>query len=154
MVNNSSINVQGKGQIELVFTSGNILILRDVYHAPEISRNLVSGQTLNRLGYKLVFESDRCIISKNSIYVSRCYLINNLFKLCLRQTCNGLILNVLNDSNSCLWHNRLCHVNYNKMLNISKHEIIPMFEMLKVKCHTCTLNKITRKPVKSVERNT
>ena len=69
MGNNSSIKVQGKGLVELVFTSKNILILRDVYHAPEISRNLVSGPTLNCLGYKLVFESDSCIISKNPIYV-------------------------------------------------------------------------------------
>ena len=94
MGNNSSIKVQGKGQVELVFTSGNILILH-VYYAPKISRNLVSGLTLNRLGYKLVFESDRCIISKNSIYVGRCYLINNLFKLCLRQSCDSLILNIM-----------------------------------------------------------
>ena len=64
MGNNSSIKVQGKGQVELVFTSRNILILRYVYNAPEISRNLVSGPTMYRLGYKLVFESDRCIISK------------------------------------------------------------------------------------------
>ena len=64
MGNNSSIMVQGKGQVELVFTSGNILILRDMYHAPKISRNLVFGPTLNRLGYKLMFESNRGIISK------------------------------------------------------------------------------------------
>ena len=37
---------------------------------------------------------------------------------------------------------------------MSKHEIIPMFEMPKEKCHTCMLNKTTRKPFKSVERNT
>ena len=37
---------------------------------------------------------------------------------------------------------------------MSKHEIIPMFEMPKEKCHTCMLNKIKRKLFKRVERNT
>ena len=60
---NSSIEVHGKGQVELLFISGNTLVLRDVYFAPDISRNLVSRSILNRLGYKLVFEVDRCIIS-------------------------------------------------------------------------------------------
>ena len=49
MWNNSSIKVLGKEQVELVFTSKNVLTLRDVYYAPDISRNLVSGLTLNCL---------------------------------------------------------------------------------------------------------
>ena len=44
---NNAIMVQGKGQIELLFTLENLLVLRDVYYAPEISRNLVSGPVLN-----------------------------------------------------------------------------------------------------------
>ena len=35
-----------------------------------------------------------------------------------------------------------------------KYEIIPTFEMPKQKCHTCMLNKITRTPFRTVERNT
>ena len=65
MRNNSSIKVLGKGQIDLVFTPWNIFILKDVYYAPNISKNLVSGSTLNRSGYKHVFEYDLCIFSKN-----------------------------------------------------------------------------------------
>ena len=83
MGNNSSIKVHGKGQVELMFTSGNLLVLRDVYYAPEISRNLVSGSVLNRMGYKLVFEADRCIISKGNLFIGRAYLQCNLFKLSL-----------------------------------------------------------------------
>src|SRR5688572_17511176 len=75
--------VQGKGQIELLFTSGNLLVLRDVYYEPEISRNLVSGPVLNRLGYKLVFEANRCIVSKSNLFVGHAYLCNSVFKLSL-----------------------------------------------------------------------
>ena len=83
MGNNAPIMVQGKAQIDLLFTSGNLLVLRDVYYAPEISRNLVSGPVLYRLSYKLVFEADRCIISKNNLFVGHTYLCNSLFKLSL-----------------------------------------------------------------------
>ena len=154
MGNNFSIKVNEKGQVELVFSSGNILILRDVYYAPKISRNLVFRPTLNHLGYMLVLECDWCFIFKNSVYVGSFYLINNLFKLYLRQTCDGLILNVVNDYSFCFWHDPLCHVNYNKMLHMSKHEIIPMLEIPKDKCHTCMLKKIIRTPFRSAERNT
>ncbi|XP_021717344.1 uncharacterized protein LOC110685179 [Chenopodium quinoa] len=51
MRNNSTIMVQGRGQVDLMFSSGNSIILRDVLYAPSISRNLVSGPTLNRLRY-------------------------------------------------------------------------------------------------------
>lgn len=92
--NNSSIKVLCKGQIELIFTSGNILILRHVYSSPDKNRNLILRPSLNWLGYKLIFESDQYIISKNSVYVSRCYLLCNILMLCLKQSYLNLVTNV------------------------------------------------------------
>lgn len=66
--NNSTIILLGKGSVELVFTSGNLLLLKEVMYTPNIARNLVLRPTLNRMGYILVFESDRCVISKGCIY--------------------------------------------------------------------------------------
>ena len=66
---------------------------------------------INRLGYKLVFESNRCIIFKNSVYVGRCYLVMNIFKLCW-QSCNNLVLNVIDEFSPCLWNNRLSLVDF------------------------------------------
>ncbi|XP_021719995.1 uncharacterized protein LOC110687676 [Chenopodium quinoa] len=90
------------------------------------------GPTLNRLGYRLVFEADRCIITKGSTFVGRCYLSHGLFKLSLRE--------------------RLGHVNYNKLSFMSKLELIPPCDIALDKCTTCMLNKITRTPFKKVER--
>ena len=67
MGNNSTIQVFGKGLVELHFTSGNLLTLKEVIFAPKIARTLVSGSTLNRMGYKLVFESNRCVISRDNV---------------------------------------------------------------------------------------
>ena len=71
MGNNAPIMVQSKGQV-LLFTSRNLLVLRDVYYAPEISRNVVSGMVLNRLGCNLVFEADMCIIYKKQFVGMTC----------------------------------------------------------------------------------
>ncbi|XP_058727108.1 uncharacterized protein LOC131598537 [Vicia villosa] len=44
-------NVAGIGDVELKFTSGKTLILKDVMHVPEIRKNLVSGFLLNKAGF-------------------------------------------------------------------------------------------------------
>lgn len=43
--------VAGIGDVELKFTSGKTLILKDVKHTPEIRKNLVSGFLLNKAGF-------------------------------------------------------------------------------------------------------
>ena len=153
MRDDSSIKVQGKGQINLLFTSENILILRDIYFAPDISRNLVSGPILNRLGYKLVFEIDRCIISKCNFLIGRGYLCCNLFKLSL--ICNSK--NMVCNTNMCddlhyLWHLRLANVNFGKVSFMSKNNLIPLCYQKSENYNTCMLNKITRTHFKSVQR--
>ncbi|GJV11718.1 zinc finger, CCHC-type containing protein [Tanacetum coccineum] len=54
MGNHSTAQVKGKGKIDLVYTSGNTLILKDVLHVPNVRKNLVSGSILNKFGFKLV----------------------------------------------------------------------------------------------------
>ncbi|WVZ22010.1 hypothetical protein V8G54_000554, partial [Vigna mungo] len=81
MGNDSMAKVLGVGQVELLLSSGKSLVLRDVLYAPELRRNLVSGVILNRLGFKLVFESDKFILSKGGVFVGLGYLCNNMFKL-------------------------------------------------------------------------
>ena len=46
-----------------------------------------------------------------------------------------------------LWHVRLEHVNFD-----NKYDLIPMCTKMSKNCKTCMLNKITRTPLKSVER--
>ena len=129
MGDNSSIEVHGKRQVELLFTSRNTLVLEDVYFAPDISRNLVSGSILNQLGYKLVFEVDRCIISKCNLFIGRAYLCCNLFKVSLNCNPKNMICNInMCDDLHYLWHLRLAHVNFGKVSFMSKHELIPLCE--------------------------
>ena len=64
MGNRSHARVLGVGTVILKFTSGKMVLLKNVQHVPFIKKNLVSGSLLCRDGYKLMFESNKCILSK------------------------------------------------------------------------------------------
>jgi hypothetical protein len=65
------LKVAGKGIVELKFTSDKIVTLIDVFHALEIQKNLVSGGLLSNHSYKLVFESDKFVLTKNGMFVGK-----------------------------------------------------------------------------------
>ncbi|GJY40458.1 hypothetical protein Tco_0427728 [Tanacetum coccineum] len=50
-----------------LMTSEKELKLTNVLYVPEIRKNLVSGWLLNKFGFRLVFESDKFVLSKNQI---------------------------------------------------------------------------------------
>jgi hypothetical protein len=62
--------------------SGKIVHLKNVQHAPLINRNLISGSLLCRDGYyKLVFESNKYVISKFRNFVGKGYNSGGMFRL-------------------------------------------------------------------------
>nr|CAD39988.3 OSJNBb0045P24.6 [Oryza sativa Japonica Group] len=71
MGNGSHASVHGVGTIDLKFTSGKIVQLKNVQHVPSIDRNLVSGSRLTRDGFKLVFESNKVVVSKQGYFIGK-----------------------------------------------------------------------------------
>jgi hypothetical protein len=82
MGNGSHARVLGVGTVNLKFTSGKTVQLKNVQHVPTIKKNLVSGSLLCRDGFKLVFESNKCILSKFGTFVGKGYESGGLFLLC------------------------------------------------------------------------
>jgi hypothetical protein len=74
-----------------------------VQHVPTIKKNLVSDSLLYRDGFKLVFESNKCVLSKYKNFVSKCYESGGLFRLPLLEDCNNVVNNVMNidEYNAC-----------------------------------------------------
>jgi hypothetical protein len=64
MGNGSHARVLGVGTVNLKFTLG-----KTVQHVPTIKKNLVSGSLLCRDGFKLVFESNKCVLSKFGTFI-------------------------------------------------------------------------------------
>ncbi|CAM8982077.1 unnamed protein product [Rhodiola kirilowii] len=150
------------GQVEIEFSSGKNIVLVNVLYVPNIRKNIVSGTVLNKQGYRQVYEADNYVLSKGGVFVGKGYLCNGMFKLSINKVVCSLYMNCehdisiktknLNDDVSTLCHARLGHVHYKRLHEMSKHDLIPSFDVNMNKCRTCMLTKITRQPFHKVER--
>jgi hypothetical protein len=150
MGNSAHARVLGAGTVNLKFTSGKTIQLKNVQHVPTIKKNLVNGSLLCRDGFKLVFESNKCIISKFGTFVRKGYDSGGLFRFSLLFE-NNVMNHVMNDESN-VWHSRLCHVNFGCMIRLASLSLIPNYTSVKnSKCHVCVESKQTRKPHKTAE---
>ena len=62
-------------------TSEKELALTNVLYVPEIRKNLVFGSLLNNHGFRLVFESNKFVLSKSGMYVGKGYVSDGMWKL-------------------------------------------------------------------------
>ncbi|XP_048444674.1 uncharacterized protein LOC125479439 [Pyrus x bretschneideri] len=92
MGNATASAVAGKGKVTLKLTSGKELSLTNVLHVPDIRKKLISGSLLSNKGFKIVFESDKFVITKGGMYVGKGYLVEGLFKM------NVLSVNAMNNN--------------------------------------------------------
>ena len=150
------MHVHGVGTVDLKFTSGKIVQLRNVLHVPSIKKNLVSGSHLMKDGFKLVFESNKVVLSKYRTFVRKGYECEGMFRFSLEDFCDNVVNHVstsVNETN--VWHSRLCHVNFGCMSRLADMSLIPKFTFVKgSKCHACVQAKQPRKPHKPAkERN-
>ena len=85
MGNGSHASVRGVGTVDLKFTSGKIVQLRNVQHVPTMNKNLVSGSLLCRDGFKLVLESNKVVVSKFGQFIGKGYECGGLFRFSLSE---------------------------------------------------------------------
>jgi hypothetical protein len=104
MGNRSHARVLGIGTVNMKLTSGKTIRLKNVQHVTTIKKNLVSGSLLCRDGFKLVFESNKCVLSKYGNFVDKGYDSGGLFRLSLSENCNNVVNNVMNIDESNVWH--------------------------------------------------
>ena len=94
MGNGARAAVRGVGTVDLKLTSGKTVQLKNVQNVPSIRKNLISGSMLCRDGFKLVFESNKCILSKYGIFVGKGYENGGLFHLSLTDACVNFVNHV------------------------------------------------------------
>jgi len=153
--------VLGEGQVKLEISSMNFLVLDGVYHIYDIRRkNLIGTSLLVQHGYKVVFESNRVVITRHSVFVGKDYICDGLFKLSLMPLSIDKISSissfVANVECSYMWHARLGHVNLNSIKRMMSLNLIPKASIdLKQKCETCIQAKQPRKRFTTfIERET
>ena len=132
MGNGSAAPVLGVRMVELKLSSGKIVHLKNVQHAPSINRNPISGSLLCRDGYKLVFDSNKDVISKFRNFVSKGYNSGGMFRL--NTVDPNFHLNIASMNKICesnVWHSRFCHINFDTIARMSRLEFIPKFKLIK-----------------------
>jgi len=161
MGNSSTSKIEGTGKIVLKMTSGKELTLNNVLHVPDIRKNLVSGSLLIKNGFKLVFESEKVVLTKAGMYVGRGYMSDGLFKLNVMTVVPTIASNNKNTTSiyivdsSNLWHGRLGHVNYGSLRRLVNLESLPKFEFdPNHKCEICVEAKMSRVSFNKIERST
>jgi hypothetical protein len=130
MGNRSHVRVLGVGTVILKFTLRNTVLLKSVQHVPSIKKNLVSGSQLCREGYKIVFESNKYILSKYGTSVGKGYDCGGLFRLSLHDMYNKTVNNVISNKSN-IWHPLLCHANFGCLLRLANLNLIPKFDLVK-----------------------
>ena len=71
MGNGPRVAVHGIGTVDLKLTSEKTVQLKNVHHVPSIKKNLISSSLLCCDGFKLVFESNKCVLSKYGAFVEK-----------------------------------------------------------------------------------
>jgi hypothetical protein len=64
---------------------------------PSIKKNLISSSMMSRDGYKIVLESNKCIVSRHGTFIGKGYDCGGLFHLSLLDVCNKVV-NITNIS--------------------------------------------------------
>ncbi|PIN17863.1 RNA-directed DNA polymerase [Handroanthus impetiginosus] len=72
--NSAMSDIAELDRVVLKLTSDKELMLIDVLHVPDICKNLVSGLLLVKSGFKLVFHSDKFVMTKNDQFIIRGYM--------------------------------------------------------------------------------
>jgi hypothetical protein len=127
MGNRSHARILGVGTVNLRLTLRKSAQLKNMQHVSTIKKNLVNGSLLCRDCYKLVFESNKCILSKFGTFVGKGYDSGGLFRFSLSDDCNKVVNNVVNVDGSNVWHSRPCHVTFGCMMRLANLSLIPKF---------------------------
>lgn len=142
-IGNSFSQVVGKDIVKLRFTSRKTVTLKEVLHVPDIRKNLLSRSLLSKHGFKLVFEFDKFVPTKNKLFVGKGFVNSRMFKL--------NVINEMSSTSTCLikscelWHSRLGHIHYNKVKHMSNLGLIHnLANTNNEKCIVCIKYKVTR----------
>ena len=133
------------GIVDLKLSSSKTVPLKNLQHAPTINRNLISISLLCQDGYKLVFESNKVVMSKFEDFTGKGYMSGGLFRLSTFDLLFNLkVASMINKvCEADVWHSRFCHIGIDTIARMSKLELILKFDIVNgLKCQFCVQAKL------------
>jgi hypothetical protein len=70
-----------------------------VQHVHSINKNLVSGSLLCRNGFRVVFESNKFVVSKCGQFIGKGFVCGGLFRFSISHFCNKSVNNIYDGIN-------------------------------------------------------
>ena len=146
IANNESIKTTGVGEIECKSATTNI-VLKNVWHVPNLGRNLLSVSAITRAGYKVKFEGDivKIMDSRNNAIVKGSLNATGFYRMDLEFIKKEAYMAATNNIN--IWHQRLGHLNYESLK-------IMGFKGEEKFCEPCQLAKSKKKPFNKLKEKT
>ena len=145
--NNAPCLIKGKGSIKLT----EKITCDNAYYVEGLNYNLLSVSQLGHIGCKVEFENRTVKIydSHGSLIGKGDQTRSNLFYLDMEDA-SCLIVQT---DDVWLWHKRLCHVNFDNLININEMKKVRGLPKLKnpnnTMCKQCQLGKMTKSSFKS-----
>ena len=136
--------------------NGTSPLIENVFLVDNLKHNLLSISQLCDKGYRVIFESSKCLIENvcNNEVVFFGDRSENVYTIDIEKlSCKNQCLSVLNDD-SWLWHRRLGHASMHLLSKLSKKEVVrglPNLPFQKDKiCNACRFGKQVRSSFKSI----
>ena len=136
--------------------NGTSPLIENVFLVDNLKHNLLSISQLCDKGYRVIFESSKCLIENvcNNEVVFFGDRSENVYTIYIEKlTCKNQCLSALNDD-SWLWHRRLGHASMHLLSKLSKKEVVrglPNLPFQKDKiCDACQFGKQVRSSFKSI----
>ena len=150
----TKVNIEAIGVVRLKLKSGFILKLNDVLYVPAMRRNLLSASKLVKQGLAFLVDDDSVkIFRKNRLHslLGSAYMHDELWKLeCIVDHTSLHVMNVntkrMHESevSYILWHKRLGHISKERVLQLSKTNLIPSLDFKNAEqCVDCMKGKLT-----------
>nr|KAJ0217724.1 hypothetical protein LSAT_V11C300103190 [Lactuca sativa] len=148
--NESKVRIEGKGSVVFRCKDGGQRTMNEVYYIPDLCSNIISLGQLVEGGDEIRIKNPFLWVKdlKGKLLMKVRRSSNRLYKIELQET-KGICLTAEIDDQSCLWHKRMGHVNFNSMkLMIDKKMIegVPQIKIPSQLCEGCLVGKQARDP--------
>lgn len=152
--NTTSIQVLGIGTCMLKLRQGRTLILHDVLYAPDIRRNLVSVNSMLRLGFSFLLEGNSVKIFLATKFYGFGFMSDGFMVLDIDNSISydanksiSLVASSSDVNNDfVIWHARLGHIGQERMTRLAREGFLgPVAKVSLPTCEYCLAGKAIRK---------
>ena len=123
LANGHECIIAGIGEIPIRLPNDNMITLHQVRHVPDRKRSLVSIDMLVKDGYRTTLNESAWMINRGNLRIGSGHKYNNLYPMIVINLEGDV--NVIEKTNSNLWHNRLGHISQAKLERLITIHYIP-----------------------------